>query len=220
MAINKGQVRPGGMARGKMVEGSARRPEVVQGIRAIKRDFTRVGPHIREKNKGRRMYDRGGLEHRADGDRAVGAFEINAITEGHAVQWIHFRRQETGGETVKNAAAIHEIGGIGRVLPKGFLRDIGWQGVEPRAVSITAGGETGQVRPVDIVLVVTAGSAGCAIGDAEIWKDLPVVIQIHIQRESPLPEIAEASDAVGLLLRLGQRRQKHRRENGDDGDHH
>ena len=73
---------------------------------------------------------------------------------------------------------------------------------------------------MDIVLVVTAGSAGRVVGDAEIGKHLIVVIQIHVEREPPLPEVAETGDAVGLFLGLGQRRQKHGRQNGDDGDDH
>jgi hypothetical protein len=55
------------------------------------------------------------------GTKTVGAFEIDAITECHAIQRVHFCGKKTGGGTIENAAAIHEIGGVGRVLPKRIL---------------------------------------------------------------------------------------------------
>ena len=220
VAIEKCEVRSGGVARREMVERAARGAQIVEGIRAVKRRFAGIGPHVGEKDECRRMQYRRGLEWRTGGNQAVGAFEIDAITKCHAIQRVHFRGKESGGGTIENAAAIHEIGRVGRVLPKRILRDIRRQGVEPRAVSVTAGGKTGEISPMDIVLIVTAGGAGRAVGDAEIGKDLIVVIQIHVKREAPLPEIAEAGDAIGLFLRLGQRGQKHRRQNRDDGDHH
>ena len=92
-----------------------------------------------------------GLEGRTGGNHAVGAFEIDAITKSHAVQRVHsICGMETGSGTSENVVAIHEVGGVGRVLPKRILRDIGWQGVEPRAVSIAAGVEKSEVRPMDI----------------------------------------------------------------------
>ena len=71
---------------------------------------------------------------------------------------------------------------------------------------------------MDIVLVVTAGSAGRVIGDAEIGQGLIVVIRIHVERETPLLEVAETNGAVGPFLRFGQRRQEQRRQDGDDSD--
>ena len=154
-----------------------------------------------------------GLEGRTGGDQAVGAFEIDAITEGHAIERVHFCGQEGGGGTIENAAAIHEIGGVGGVLPKRLLRDIRRQGIEPGAVSVAAGVENGEVSPMDIVLVVTAGGAGRVIGDAEIGKDLIVVIQVHGERQTPLPHVAGATDAIGLFLCPRQRRQEQSRQN-------
>ena len=73
---------------------------------------------------------------------------------------------------------------------------------------------------MDVVLVVTAGRAGRVVGDAEIGKDLVVVIQIHVERDAPLPEIAGAGGARGALFGPRQRRHEHGRQNRNDGNHH
>ncbi len=73
---------------------------------------------------------------------------------------------------------------------------------------------------MDIVLAVTCRRAGGGVGDGKIRKSLVVVIQIHVKGNAPLPEIAEAGGAVGMLAGSGQRRQEHAGENGDDGNHH
>src|ERR1700722_2765172 len=105
------------------------------------------------------QYSRG-LEWRTRGNQTVGAFEIDAITECHAIQRIHFCRQKSSGGTIENAAAIHKIRGVGRVLPKRILRDIRRQRVEPRAHSIAACGKSGEVSPKDVVLIITTAGAG------------------------------------------------------------
>ena len=149
---------------------------------------------------------------------AVGAFEIDAITEGHAIQRIHFGRQQSGGGTIENAAAIHKVGGVGGVLPQRLLRDKRRQRVKPDAHAIAAGSKNGEVGPMDVVLVVTAGRTGRVVGDTKIGQHLIVVVHIHVERKPPLPEVAEAGDAVGLFLRLRQCGHKQGRQNGDDGD--
>src|SRR5580700_2300477 len=107
-----------------------------------------------------------GLEGRTGWNKTVGAFEVDAITEGHAVQRIDFVGKEEGGRTSENTASLHEIRGVGRVLPKGWLRDIRWQDVEPSGESVALGGKDGEIGPMNIVLIVTGGGFGGVIGDA------------------------------------------------------
>ena len=47
-----------------------------------------------------------------------------------------------------------------------------------------------------------------------------VVVRPHPQGESHLPEVAHARYAQRLAFCFGQCRQKHARQNSDDGDHH
>jgi hypothetical protein len=47
-----------------------------------------------------------------------------------------------------------------------------------------------------------------------------IVARIHHPAELELLEVAHATDGVRLGFGLAQCGQKHRRQNGDDGDHH
>jgi hypothetical protein len=47
---------------------------------------------------------------------------------------------------------------------------------------------------------------------------LPVVAVVHRPSQRQFSEVADALDALSLLLGLRQRRQKHRRQNGNNGD--
>jgi hypothetical protein len=60
-------------------------------------------------------------------------------------------------------------------------------------------------------------SIPCAAGERNAISE---IARVNDPRNPNLAEIANAFDALRLLLRLGQRRQQHRRENGDDGDDH
>ena len=48
----------------------------------------------------------------------------------------------------------------------------------------------------------------------------PVVVDVHLIRETELAEVVKARDAMRLRFRPGQCRQQHGREDGDDGNHH
>jgi len=141
-----------------------------------------------------------GLERRTGRRRAIGPFEINAIAEGHAIERVHFSGQECGGGAIENAAAIQEIGGVDRILPQRLLRNVGRQGVEPGALAVTTSGKSREVGPMDVVLVVFAGSTSSAVSDAEIWKDLIVVIQIHVKRKTPLLGLRFLRHAIRLAF--------------------
>ena len=55
---------------------------------------------------------------------------------------------------------------------------------------------------------------------ALVGKDFVVVILIHEEGIAPLLDVVQATYGFGLFFRLGERRQQHGRENGDDGDDH
>jgi len=94
VAVEEGKIGPGGVARGEMVKRSTRGAQIVEWIRAVKRNLAGIGPHVREKNERRGMSDGSGFEGRTGGNQAVGAFEIDAITECHAIQRVHFPRKD------------------------------------------------------------------------------------------------------------------------------
>jgi hypothetical protein len=47
---------------------------------------------------------------------------------------------------------------------------------------------------------------------------LVVVLQIHLERLSDLPQVGEAGDLPGLVAGLGEDGEEQRREDGDDSD--
>jgi len=93
-------------------------------------------------------------------------------------------------------------------LPERLLRDIGWQGVEPGTVAITAGGKNGEVGPVNVCPDHNRWARRACCCDAEIRKNLLVVIQIHVERKPHCLRLW-CRDAIGLFPGLGQRGQKH-----------
>src|ERR1700759_5004475 len=84
MAVEESEVRARVVARGKMVQGTAGRAEIVEWICTKKWRFTGVGAHVRIKYKRRGMLHDGGLERRAGRHRTVGTSEVNAVAERHA----------------------------------------------------------------------------------------------------------------------------------------
>jgi hypothetical protein len=53
-----------------------------------------------------------------------------------------------------------------------------------------------------------------------MWHDVVVIGAIHCCRQHGLLAVADVVDRIGPAFRLGQRRQQHGREDGDDGDDH
>ena len=49
---------------------------------------------------------------------------------------------------------------------------------------------------------------------------ITVVVNVELQGDADLFEIGAALNRVGPLFRVGQRRQQHRRQDGDDRNHH
>src|SRR6185437_16614471 len=99
---------------------------------------------------------------------------------------ICFAGYELRRGAMEHAAAVYKSGRIGGVLPEWFLRDGNRQRVEPGAAAGTGIVECGQVRPFDPVLAVTGGYAGRGGRDAEVGKNIAVVLKIHRERQSPL----------------------------------
>ena len=52
------------------------------------------------------------------------------------------------------------------------------------------------------------------------WIKIPVIIDIHRQRDPDLPLVVIALRAISLRLRPGQSRQKNRRQNRDNRNHY
>src|ERR1700722_9531622 len=103
-----------------MVEGTARCAQIIKGIRAVKWDFAGISAVIREKNKRRCFQHLGGRKRNTRWSRAIGALEINAITETYAAQGVHFGGVETCRGTGENIVAIDENGGVARIGPEWF----------------------------------------------------------------------------------------------------
>jgi len=78
------------------------------------------------------------------------------------------------------------------------------------------------VVPVGGVPIEIAVGPGVEVGVARVGRrNLPVlVIHVELPRHHQLLGVVEAHDAVALGLGLGQRRQEHARQDGDDGDDH
>jgi hypothetical protein len=76
--------------------------------------------------------------------------------------------------------------------------------------------KTHRFRQIDIPPDV--GRTVARIGRAVLGQKIFVVGHIEMRGLSPLLQIAEAGDCLGLLLRFPQRRQQERRENRNDGD--
>src|SRR5205823_2605605 len=51
-------------------------------------------------------------------------------------------------------------------------------------------------------------------------QKVPVIIYVELNAQPHLPEIVDAGDLLGLRFGFCQRRQKHRRQDRDDGDDH
>ena len=89
-----------------------------------------------------------------------------------------------------------------------------------RAVSRIAPGRRldARIDPVPIKPVLVhrqRGQLGRRAG-----KSVVVVADVVQKREADLLQIVDADDVLALGLGFGQRGQEHRRQNGDDRDHH
>ena len=76
-------------------------------------------------------------------------------------------------------------------------------------------------QTIGIVRGVVTRLSGCeSISCISWWEIIFVVVGKHDYAQADLLEVAGAIDDVGLLLGLGERRQQHGRQDGDDGDDH
>jgi len=71
-----------------------------------------------------------------------------------------------------------------------------------------------QARVAEVKDVVHPAVAGVDIGR----KVALVGIRVHDQVDTQLPHIVDAGDVTGFLAGLGQGREKHGGQNGDDGN--
>src|SRR3970040_126191 len=53
-----------------------------------------------------------------------------------------------------------------------------------------------------------------------LWQSVAVITRINLARDADLLEVAQAMGCFRPGLGAGQRRQEHRRQNGNDGNHH
>ena len=106
--------------------------------------------------------------------------------------------------------------------------------LDPFETGVVTGGGAGSAEIGGDILTTGAplgvGTAGLAGGVSEAGRlvvivavgseAVLVIAGIHFPTEAQLPFIGEALDTLGLLLGLTKGGQKHRGQDGDDGDHH
>ena len=155
-------------------------------------------------------------------EQRLTALPIQATGAGvTAPDKITWGRGSTGGVTRTHGIVLSEIGGA--------MDDICIGSVGPKAAFLKSGGKLGDMNGLFItsesqgrirsIQAPRGHRRGISLG-YHVDQGVFIVSGIEHPSQGQLFLIAQAGGGHGLRLGLGKRRQKHRRQNGDDGYDH